>query len=580
MPIRVTLRVKRSSPLVHERHPIAKKQRTTQIPELHNNITDGSAACDNSAGSESPLCQPSYDPHSLHKTSTRTSNQITSQAATADHGEISSFNSSKETSLGSLSNHESESPTLNNEELPCEEELKYKDMAQNSTEHGGAAIPLAFAEIRKKQYQHWHEMFKELLNKKKEEKETRWDERFKELVDFKEINGHANFPTKIRPLGGWVRHQRRQYSLLKEGKESQLTIDKCEKLESIGFEFKRQPRSPWDERFQELVNFKKINGHANVPQRSGTLGGWVGSQRKCYSLWQKGKHSPLTTDKYERLESIGFEFKCGVTTLNNKLTEHPCDEELKYEDMAQNSTGHGRAAKPFVLKKKRKKKKASWDERFKELVDFKKINGHANVPTNSEPFGTWITNQRAHYQSLQEGKDSPLTIDKRKKLESIGFEFKLNRRATSYITWDQRFQELVDYKKINGHANVLTHSGQLGRWITTQRMRYRLLKEGKYSPLTIDECEKLESIGLEFKCRPTYPSWDERFQELVDYKKINGHTNARTHSGPLGRWACCQRRHYRLLQDGKHSPLTIDKSKKLESIGFEFTYRAVVIHKT
>jgi len=93
------LRVKRSSPLVHERHPIAKKQRTTHIPGIHNNITDGSAACVNSAGSESALCQPSYDPHILHKTSTRTSNQITSQAASADHGEISSINSSIETSL-------------------------------------------------------------------------------------------------------------------------------------------------------------------------------------------------------------------------------------------------------------------------------------------------------------------------------------------------------------------------------------------------------------------------------------------------------------------------------------------------
>eukprot|EP00978_Attheya_sp_CCMP212_P033701 scaffold137334_cov51-Attheya_sp.AAC.3 len=228
MPIRVKLRVKRSSPLVHERHPIAKKQRTTHIAGIHN-ITDGSAACDNSAGSESALCQPSYDPYPLHKTSTRTSNQITSQVATADHDEIFSFNSSIETSLDILSNQDSESPPLNNgfTELPCEEELKYEDMAQNS-------VPLV---LNKKQY---------------------WDKRFKELVDFKKINGHANVPSNSGQLGGWVSNQRKQYRLLQNGKDSRLTIDKREKLESIGFEFKcRHTTSTWSQRFQELVDLKK-----------------------------------------------------------------------------------------------------------------------------------------------------------------------------------------------------------------------------------------------------------------------------------------------------------------------------------
>eukprot|EP00978_Attheya_sp_CCMP212_P046990 scaffold421183_cov56-Attheya_sp.AAC.2 len=57
--------------------------------------------------------------------------------------------------------------------------------------------------------------------------------------------------------------------------------DKREKLESIGFTFIRRPSptiTPWDQRFQELVDFKTINGHTNVVTRSGPLGGWVGSQ--------------------------------------------------------------------------------------------------------------------------------------------------------------------------------------------------------------------------------------------------------------------------------------------------------------
>jgi hypothetical protein len=249
-------------------------------------------ACDTSAGSESALCQPSYDQHILHKTTTRTSNQITSQVATADHGEISSFNSNKETSLDSLSNQDSESPPFTNgcTELPCEEELKYEDMAHNSTGDGRAAIPLVLNKTRKKQF-------------------SSWDERFKELIEFKKINGHTKVPTKVGPLETWVSDQRRQYSLLKEGKDSLLTIDECEKLESIGFEFKCQSTdSPWDQHFQELVHYKKINGHTNVHTGSGPLGRWIAKQRVHYQYLKEGKDSLLTIVKCEKLNSIGFEF--------------------------------------------------------------------------------------------------------------------------------------------------------------------------------------------------------------------------------------------------------------------------------
>jgi hypothetical protein len=384
------------------------------------------------------LCQPSYDPHSLHnKTSTRTSNQITSQVAAADRGEISSFNSSIETSLDSLSNQDSESlsPPLNNgfTELQCEEELKYEYMAQNSTGHGRVAIPL-------------------VLNKQQKKQRQRWDERFKELVDFKKINGHVKVPTKVGQLGRWVSYQRRQYRLLQEGKDSLLTKDKREKLESIGFKFDGQLtfETRRDQRYQELfVKFKKINGHAKIPTGLGQLGRWVSIQPREFHLLQEGKDSQLTIDNCEKLESIRFEFK--------------------------------------------------WNQRFQELVKFKKINGHANVPTHSGRLGAWVSNQRTQYSYLQAGKYSQLTIDRYKKLESIGFKFKYR---VSYISWDQRFQELVDYKKINGDTNV-HHYGLLGTWIRYQRMQYRLFQEGKHSALTIDKREKLESIGFDFKLLKT-----------------------------------------------------------------------------
>eukprot|EP00978_Attheya_sp_CCMP212_P048423 scaffold518210_cov193-Attheya_sp.AAC.1 len=88
--------------------------------------------------------------------------------------------------------------------------------------------------------------------------------------------------------------------------------------------------------------------------------------------------------------------------------------------------------------------------------------------------------------------------------------------------------------------------------------------------MTLEKREKLESIGFEFKCQLTYSAWD---RPLVDFKKINGHTNVPTRFGHLGPWISNQRTYYRLLIEGKDSPLTMEKREKLESIGFEFIFQ-------
>eukprot|EP00978_Attheya_sp_CCMP212_P001096 scaffold2268_cov61-Attheya_sp.AAC.1 len=476
MPIRVTLRVKRPSPLVHERHPIVKKQRTTRIPGIPN-TTDGSAVLGakvlsvnhptictfhtrqvlvvrikcNSIGIESALCEASYDPHLSHKTSTSSSNQISSQFGTVD-------------------------------QFKCH---------------------------------------------------SPWDGSFQELLDFKKVHGHTEVPQRSGPLGTWVKKQRR----LKGGKELRLSSDRRKQLESIGFTFKNRKgtnstplrtwTTRWDQRFQELVDFKKINGHTKVPQRSGILGRWVSHQRTEYRLLKEGKQdSQLTSDRLKICESIGFEFKCP-----SRGGPH-------------------------------------WEQRFQELVDFKKINGHTNVPQPVGLLGKWVSRQRMEYRLLKEGKDSRLTSDRCKKFESIGFEFKWappTKDAPTGPPWDQRFQELVDFKKINGHTNVPQLVGLLGRWVKRQRTEYRFLKEGKDSQLTSDRLKKLESIGFEFKC---HPSWDQRFQELVDFKKVHGSTDVNQPSGPLGKWVKNQHR-----LKGGNLRLTSDRRKKLESIGFIFKIR-------
>eukprot|EP00980_Cylindrotheca_fusiformis_P011773 scaffold2811_cov102-Cylindrotheca_fusiformis.AAC.6 len=63
-----------------------------------------------------------------------------------------------------------------------------------------------------------------------------WNQRFQELVAFKEANGHFNVPASNQKLSIWVKCQRRQHRLFLSGrKPSNMTIDRIEALNSIGF---------------------------------------------------------------------------------------------------------------------------------------------------------------------------------------------------------------------------------------------------------------------------------------------------------------------------------------------------------
>lgn len=61
-------------------------------------------------------------------------------------------------------------------------------------------------------------------------------------------------------------------------------------------------RRSWDERFQELVEFKALNGHTNVTTKTKGLGSFVKKQRERF---KKGK---LEDDRITRLNEIGFEW--------------------------------------------------------------------------------------------------------------------------------------------------------------------------------------------------------------------------------------------------------------------------------
>ena len=93
-----------------------------------------------------------------------------------------------------------------------------------------------------------------------------------------------------------------------DGKHTALTEERRRALDDIGFVWRSHDEA-WMERFNELVEFQRSNGHCDVPNRfppNPQLSLWVKSQRRHYASNKRGKKTPLSGERIRRLESIGF----------------------------------------------------------------------------------------------------------------------------------------------------------------------------------------------------------------------------------------------------------------------------------
>ena len=85
-----------------------------------------------------------------------------------------------------------------------------------------------------------------------------WDEHYDLLLKYKEDNdGSCRVPLKYKAdlrLGKWVQTQRQQRTLLSEGKESKMTEERVQKLESAGFEWDVPVESASDVQNEEEVD--------------------------------------------------------------------------------------------------------------------------------------------------------------------------------------------------------------------------------------------------------------------------------------------------------------------------------------
>ena len=329
-------------------------------------------------------------------------------------------------------------------------------------------------------------------------------------------------------------------------------------------------KTHWESMFQALKDYKAVHGDTLVPATypdNPQLGNFVDNSRQVYRMRleseesgkipDRGYHVMMSDERIEKLNSIGFVWN---------LFEH------------------------------------SWNTKYEELKLYAAKHGHCLVPWQCKEnfqLSLWVSKQRRNYQvrKQEESKGAKpndyevvLSDERIRKLEDINFVFEVLEEQ-----WYERYEELKTYITNNGDSLVpkeYTQNGiLLGRWVDKQRLDYkrfmdRKLLEEKWKDIEVSdeevkkEIERANSLAtgmteerlrlleeVDFVWNAREYKWNRSFLELCEFVQLNGHAHVRE-KGPLARWVTVQRMNYKKLQNEDTSPLTEERMKKLEDIGF------------
>lgn len=105
-----------------------------------------------------------------------------------------------------------------------------------------------------------------------------------------------------------VDRQRQQYRYRQEGQKSHMDDQRIAILEREGFVWSFYELR-WELQYDELVQYKEKFGNCVVPidaPEYEKLWTWVFKQKRTYSMRKRGEPSPITDERIEKLEKIGF----------------------------------------------------------------------------------------------------------------------------------------------------------------------------------------------------------------------------------------------------------------------------------
>jgi len=244
---------------------------------------------------------------------------------------------------------------------------------------------------------------------------------------------------------------------------------------------KKIPEQTSNEDMKAVEEFKAKHGHINVPPPS------------C--LYPSRKEASATSGRETKTpRKYSGENK-------SKKSEHRSEPIITNDSISGSDNN-----KPITSGRQRKAAQQAWDEKLDALKKFKVEHGHTNVPKNEKckQIGRWVNNQRQFYRKRVEGETSSLTEDRIKSLEELGFVWSMKKPVSEgrakilQAQWEQRLQELQEYKQVHGDCNVPLKGKdrELSKFVMNQRYYYKTILQGEKNSLTPKRIQDLENIGF------------------------------------------------------------------------------------
>ena len=320
-----------------------------------------------------------------------------------------------------------------------------------------------------------------------------WERMFTVLCQYEKREGHCNVPVRYKEsnhhpaLGTWLAGQRTQK------RQGTLHDAYQQRLEDLGVVWDLQVWK-WDKMLALLQQYKDREGHCAVPARhteaTKNLGHWLVGQRA------RKKAGRLSTSEERRLVALGMVWQVrssrweamfallvtykdmhGDLNILRNYTASPRDDDDKNNAMEQEfeqrnlgtwlihqrylrNQGKLAAAKQNRLEELGlvwHVQSKVWEDMFLLLVDYKKREGHCNVPgkhtENNENLGKWLSSQRNNK------KRDKLNKDYQHRLEELGIVWNTTRISVNdLIQKQQQAKDCVTVKQqeMRDEGNTVT----------------------------------------------------------------------------------------------------------------------------
>jgi len=155
-----------------------------------------------------------------------------------------------------------------------------------------------------------------------------------------------------------------------------------------------------------------------------------------------------------------------------------------------------------------------------------------------------------------------------------------SRRSRSLVSssWNERFQELIQFREANDHCFVPhkhLQNPKLSQWVRKQRHQRKKKERGLHSTLSDERQEMLTNAGFIWDSHRA--QWQEKYQSLEIFHITSGHCNVPSnfHDSSLSNWVKNQRKQFKLFKAGSMTAMDEERIELLNSLGFNWNPRGL-----